>query len=94
MMFVGSCVYSEKHLLARILNSKIFSRVGEVSYGMYLFQIFCLYLVRSFFQFVNWENPYFELFAAIVLIFLVASVSYFRYESRFLAMKKLFQPHF
>lgn len=93
MLFVGSCVYREDHVLAKILNSKVFFRIGEVSYGMYLFQIFCLFIARSVFQLMHWINPYFELVLSLVLVFVLASLSYAYYERQFLSLKTLCQPH-
>ena len=92
MLFIGSCVYQEKHYLSKILNSKLFLQVGLVSYGMYLFSFICTYAIRDLFHLMRWgNNPYLEFFASFILIFVLANISFYYYENRFLLIKKQFQ---
>lgn len=88
MLFVGSCVYQEKHDLARVLCSKVFYQIGMVSYGMYLFHILCFYFIRHTFLFLQWKHADLEFLISLVFTFAVAYISYHYYESRFLALKK------
>lgn len=90
-LFVGSCVYQEKHCLSKILGSRIFSQVGTVSYGMYLFSFASIYAVYELFHFMRWGNPYLECLVSLVLIFMLANMSFYYYERRFLNLKERYQ---
>jgi peptidoglycan/LPS O-acetylase OafA/YrhL len=87
-LFIGSCVYQEKHCLTRILSSRLFSEVGIVSYGMYLFHTMVLYMIHGIFRHMMWQQPYLELALCLISIFGLAYISYYHYESRFLKLKK------
>ncbi|MBL8013569.1 MAG: acyltransferase [Candidatus Omnitrophica bacterium] len=86
-LFVGSCVYQEKHSLVKILKSRLFFHMGLVSYGMYLFHIHCLYVVRHVFLYLNWKNTNVEFVACVVMTLALAHLSFYFFESRFRGVK-------
>jgi peptidoglycan/LPS O-acetylase OafA/YrhL len=90
MLFVGSCVYQEKHFLSSLLNSKLFFQIGAVSYGMYLFNMMCIFQVRSLFYFMHWWNPFLEFIVSLAACYLLAHISFYYYENRFLLLKRKF----
>lgn len=92
-MVVASVVTQEKHALSRVLNLSLITRIGAVSYGMYLLHLWGMDLVlRVSTEFeVNLQRWPVPLFVLIVLVTLVASDLSFRFiESPILGFKKRF----
>jgi peptidoglycan/LPS O-acetylase OafA/YrhL len=73
--------------IKKALSNKIVAFAGKISFGLYVFHIFCMRLVDYL---MGISNPVLNLFISLFLILIVASLSYFILEKRFLVMKERF----
>lgn len=79
MMF---SIYSARGLWFNFLNSRILIFIGYISYSLYLWQQF----------FINGSGPFAKFFPLnLVMLFLVATISYYFIEKPFLLLKKRFR---
>lgn len=71
------------------LNNSILVYIGKISYGIYIFHVPVLVLIRKVFKgkFLSVEGILFMV-TYFLLTFLIAHVSYKYYEKRFLTLKK------
>ena len=84
---------NEHHIIRHFLNIKAFIKIGTVSYGLYLFHMLALNLVRKilpgvdeFNSLLTYQLSCFVL--ASLLGYVIASLSYRYYEKPFLNLKK------
>jgi peptidoglycan/LPS O-acetylase OafA/YrhL len=88
-LLLVSVIISKQHVLYYLLNNPICIAVGKVSYGMYLFHMLALNLIRRLgSDFALSEASLFILTS--VLVFIIASVSFRYFESFFLNQKDYF----
>lgn len=85
-MLIASVVLVEEGTLFRLLNLKIVAAVGVISYGLYIWQQIILY-PAGYLDGDLWWRAFPQ---NIILVFLVASLSYFWIEKPFLNFKKRF----
>ncbi len=78
---------NEDKLVNRILKSGFFSYTGKISYGLYVYHPFAYLLSRKFIYDGFWPIA---LFFTITVSYILASISYYFYESNFLKLKKYF----
>jgi peptidoglycan/LPS O-acetylase OafA/YrhL len=90
LMLVAACVIREDNALAPVLSLAPIRRVGVVSYGIYLYQIFALYAAYRVVRYLDVSSEAVFFVAAAVGSWAVAEVSYRLFESRFLALKGRF----
>jgi len=91
-LIVGSCVIREDHWLKPALSSRIFIKVGAVSYGMYLLHGLVYNGVEILGNRLGFDrHGLICFFLALVLTFGLATVSYRYFESFFLGLKKRFE---
>jgi peptidoglycan/LPS O-acetylase OafA/YrhL len=88
VLLVGSCVIREDHALAPFLRLKILASCGTVSYGMYLMHMLCINAAITLLQHIHLATPLLVFLLSSVVVYGVACVSFYQYESRFLALKK------
>jgi len=90
--FLFACmIFRLIHHPVKILDSTTLNYLGRISYGIYLLHHFAVYLVFWLFSNKLGTNSWNELFyfaAAGVLCVLLASLSYYLFEKKFLAMKE------
>ena len=90
-LLVTSCVIREDHLLAPLLRLPLLTRIGAVSYGMYLLHMLSYNVLRRGFDAAGFASrPIITFIAASALAFAAATVSYRHYESCFLRIGKRF----
>ncbi len=92
-LLVAACAIREDHGLALLLRAKPVSKIGAVSYGMYLMHMLALHAVSGAAARLGLGSPPpAALFVCTsALAFGAAWLSYRYYESRFLALKRRFQ---
>lgn len=85
---VGFVIAAGKdHFINKILCSRYFSFTGKISYGLYVYHPLCFGIIEAYFS----DYPILLLFILTFgLAYLVASVSYFFFEAKFIALKKYF----
>jgi peptidoglycan/LPS O-acetylase OafA/YrhL len=85
---VASCVVRERHALSPALRWWWMRRIGAVSYGIYLYHLLVRHAVDKGLAHAHIDAPML-LFAGTALgAWAVAELSYWAYESRFLALKE------
>lgn len=73
----------------RILASRFFSFSGKISYGLYVYHPLCFTLIATYFP-ADMSIPL-AFLVSFGIVYLVAYISYFFFEARFIEMKKYFQ---
>lgn len=66
--------------------------LGQISYGIYLFHMLCANVIKQVFEYVDRDiTPYWYFSLTVVLVVIVASLSFHTFESYFLSKKKKYQ---
>lgn len=78
----------EDNDLARVLRLPPVVWVGTVSYGMYLFHMVAVNLVRRAAGAAGMSSPYVDFVGGAVLAIALATASYLTYERFFLGLKE------
>lgn len=89
-LLVGCCVVDEDHVLAPVLRSKAFAKLGQVSYGVYLMHMLVVNVVERALSHAAIESRVVVFAASLVATYVVAWLSFTFYESRFLKLKERF----
>ena len=86
IIYVIKC--SKNNILKRILSARPLAYLGKISYGLYVFHPICFVICMGLFKSGNIVlNFIFEFGSAII----IASISFYGYESFFLRFKNYFQ---
>ncbi|MEQ9461860.1 MAG: acyltransferase [Phycisphaeraceae bacterium] len=91
MVWLGSLVIREDHLLSRPLGWAPIARLGAISYGMYLFHMFAIHIGREGLErlpAIAFPGALFVL--GLLVTILIAEVSFRLYETPFLRLKHRF----
>jgi peptidoglycan/LPS O-acetylase OafA/YrhL len=92
LALVASCVVRETNILAPFLSLWLMRRIGIVSYGIYLYHLLVMHFVIKGLAVVGAAQGH-SIFAGTVLCtWVVAELSYWLFETRFLRMKARFAP--
>jgi peptidoglycan/LPS O-acetylase OafA/YrhL len=92
-VLVATCVVREDHYLAPILKIRIITRIGVVSYGMYLFHALVynlLSLIDIPLRILPDRESVSGFLVAASVTFLIAGASYDHFEARLLRLKERF----
>jgi peptidoglycan/LPS O-acetylase OafA/YrhL len=93
-LLVSACVIREDNDLARILSNPVVAWIGKVSYGMYLFHMIAVNVVRRLLSSAGLSSPYLGFAGGVLLAVGMASLSYLFFENRLLKVKdRLFREH-
>lgn len=84
---IGTLI-SGKTFLNRVFENKFLQYSGKISYGLYVYHPACFYII---FQYTNLNNLFFEFVLSFVLSYVIASLSYYAFEVKFIKMKKSFE---
>jgi peptidoglycan/LPS O-acetylase OafA/YrhL len=87
-LVVAACVVREDNDFARVLRLRPIAWVGTVSYGMYLFHMIAVNLVRRAAGAAGVTSPYVDFLGGTLLALALASASYLTYERFFLWLKE------
>jgi len=79
---------SDSNIVKKALKNKWLSYTGKISYGLYVYHPLCFMLIKKHLE-PNNIILYFIL--SFVSAFVVASLSYYLFESKFLHLKKYFE---
>jgi len=89
-LIVAAIIVSPQSMLTTVLSGTAVTRIGAVSFGIYLFHIHCIMVVRGILSSMNIDNNVLLFAASFATTFLVAELSYRFYEQRFLQLKSRF----
>lgn len=87
-LVVAACVVREDNDLARVLRLRPIAWIGTVSYGMYLFHMIAVNLVRRAASAAGATSPYVDFLGGTLLAVALATASYLTYERFFLWLKE------
>jgi peptidoglycan/LPS O-acetylase OafA/YrhL len=86
---VGACCIREDHWAKLLLTNPVARYLGLVSYGLYLYHAFGINIADRYFGFVKpW--PALQFLVVVLCTLVLASLSYWLFEKRFLDLKKRF----
>lgn len=88
-LFIAAIILRPQGLMARGLESRVPNYIGTVSYGMYLYHLFCMHAATAIAPKAGAPWAIFILTALLTL--LVSAVSYHVLEKPFLAMRSRFR---
>jgi len=89
VFFIGAIIVNEKSISAKIISNSLFSQIGVVSYGIYIFHGQFQGVTSSIVNLLPFQESklaFFILFSLISTI--VAMISFYTFESYFLRLKK------
>lgn len=87
-LVVAACVVREDNDFARVLQLRPIAWIGTVSYGMYLFHMIAVNIVRRAAGAAGMSSPFIDFLGGTVFALLLASVCYLTYERFFLNLKE------
>lgn len=95
-LLLASLVVRERHCLAPVFGLRPIARLGQISYGMYLYHMWCITAVnalvaRSPLEPKSITTSVVALIASVVLTAVVAEISFRLIEAPLLKLKKHFQ---
>ena len=79
---------NDNNIIKRILKLKAFSYTGKISYGLYVYHPICFWMFNHFF---STNHFLINLLGSFILTFIIASTSYYFFESYFLKLKHYFE---
>lgn len=93
LMFVwlATLVVREKHVLEGVMIFKPIKRMGQISYGMYVYHMFALHIVRELLSRYGVEMSYYLFIFGLALTVIIAELSFRLYESPILSLSKKFR---
>ena len=80
---LAALVVREDNALAPVLRLKPVARIGEISYGIYLYHMFTLALAFKLFAVLGWSQIGWVFVVNFALAILVAEISFRTYEAWF-----------
>jgi len=93
MLTLASIVVREDNHLAWFLQNGLVSRIGEISYGVYLYHLLAEHVTRTFLSRVGLDSStWLHLLIYVGISLMLAELSFRYYESRFLQKRIHFSP--
>ena len=95
MMFLwlASLVVRDDHWMAPLMTFYPIKRLGQISYGMYIFHLLVLHVVRIVLEKFNLETTVWLFVLCFLVTVIVSEISFRLYESPILALRKKFTPN-
>ena len=90
-LIVISVVVSPKNLPTKLLSFRLLSRIGVISFGIYLFHIHCIMVARKLLSIAGINEKIVLFLVTLIITTIVAEFSYRFYESKFLRLKSKFK---
>lgn len=91
-LWIASIILLPPSAVTRALEWRPIALVGVVSYGMYLYHMWCVHVAKSILSKLGLPQTFLQFAAALALTLIVSVASYYLYEKRFLDMRKKFRP--
>ena len=90
--WIGAILLHPASPITSALSWKPVILIGMISYGMYLYHMWCVHVVRIILDKLGLHTPFVLFFGASIATVIVAAASYFLYERWFLTMRHRFRP--
>lgn len=90
-VFLAAIIMQPASSMTRILSLRPIVLIGTVSYGMYLYHLWCIHVVRTVFEKFPLPQLGLQFPIALAATIATAALSYYFYERWFLDMRKRFQ---
>jgi peptidoglycan/LPS O-acetylase OafA/YrhL len=90
LLLVSACVIRPDHDLAQILTLRPVAWIGRISYGMYLFHMLGVNVIRRVLAAASYSSAYLDFIGGTLVAILLAALSYRYFESYFLRLKNRF----
>ena len=88
LVLLAACVVREQHVLEPVLRSWPMVRIGAVSYSIYLCHLLVRHGVDKGIRLGGWSSPLILFLGTMLASWVAAEISYWAFESRFLALKR------
>lgn len=89
-LWLASLVIQEDHSMKCFMQLYPVKRIGQISYGMYVYHMFALHIARVLLEKLNLNGEYFLFLLGSVITIIVADLSFRFYETPFLRLRKHF----
>lgn len=93
MIWLASLVVREDHVLQKALSWRPIVKIGIISYGMYLFHVWAIYIVEAVLRKASIDSATLVFVGSYALTALIAIVSFRYFETPFLKLKKRFSSN-
>jgi len=90
MLWLGSLVVQENHHLQLVMTFPIVKRIGQISYGMYVYHMFALHICRELIERIGIPFDYALFLFGSIVTFIIADISFRFYETPILKLKNRF----
>lgn len=90
-IWLATLVIKEGHILEGVMSFAPIKRLGQISYGMYIYHMFALHIVRELLQHYGISVDYYLFILGFLLTIFIAEMSFRLYESPILSLNKKFR---
>ena len=90
LILIAACVIHERHILMPVLRLKPIVRIGQVSYGIYLYHLLAQFVIFKTIQRAGVSNIWIIFVGNAIVAWVLAEISYRFIEKPFLAMRSRF----
>ena len=91
-LWIASIILQPAANITKFLDWRPVALVGGVSYGMYLYHMWCIHIANAIIGRLGLPYLYLEFLLALAGTVLVSAISFYVFEKRFLALRKKFRP--
>jgi len=93
LAWLASLVVRDDHWIAPFMTWSPIKRLGQISYGMYIFHLLTLHVARIILEKFNLYTFIWPFLACLLLTVIVSELSFRLYESPILSLRKKFTPN-
>ncbi len=90
-LWLASVILQPRSKLTAMLEWKPVYIIGAVSYGMYLYHMWCIHIVRAILAKIGAPQVWLQFPLALALTVAVSAASFYLYEKRFLNLRSKFR---
>jgi peptidoglycan/LPS O-acetylase OafA/YrhL len=90
-LWLASLVVRDGHILESIMCSLPIKRLGQISYGMYMYHMFALHIVHELLRSYGVDLDYYYFVLGLFLTVIIAEMSFRLYESPILTFNRRFK---
>lgn len=91
-LWIASIVLRPSDGLTKLLDWRPIAFVGGVSYGMYLYHMWCIHIAKLINAKLGLPQQFWEFPLALAGTIILSAISFYLFEKRFLALRRKFRP--